>query len=193
MITSVTSMVQRTEIPPIMNSINRMKKTGLDSQSKRTKSKGSEANNTSQKKEISEAEKIPRSAQVEINKFKKNITKSEPQSKININTGLKDELAYWLDTSDAKRQGYISQAQFATEAIRFYLHKVKTQAKGVHLILPNLQDKRLNLDIDIKGDEVVCNICNGATSCIHVKTVYEDKKVIETLKDANIELPPKNI
>jgi len=115
--------------------------------------------------------------------------KTVSQSKINIDSGLRDELVRWLDTSASKKLGYHSQAQFATEAVRKLLQEVTAPAKaGIHFILPNKEDNRLSLDLDIGDDKVLCNICNSE-SCIHVKTLYDDKYVKQQLKTHKIKLP----
>ena len=52
--------------------------------------------------------------------------KSESSQKtIKIDQNLWDELDIWLDSDEAKRLGYHSKAQFATEAIREHLQKAK--------------------------------------------------------------------
>ena len=117
--------------------------------------------------------------------------KTDVQSKININAGLKDELVKWLKTDEARKLGYQSQAQFATEAVRRLLQQVSIPTThGIHFILPNKEDKRLSLDLDITEEKIVCNICN-AENCIHVKTLYDDKYVKQQLKNHKIKLPSK--
>ena len=118
-------------------------------------------------------------------------TRTETQSKINIEPGLKEDLVKWLESDEAKRLGFHSQAQFATEAIRTLLQKMTaSKNKGVHFILPNIKESKLSLDLDISEDKVFCNICN-AENCIHVKILYEDKQVKKQIKNHNIKLPSK--
>ena len=115
--------------------------------------------------------------------------RTDPQSKININAGLKDELVRWLETDQARRLGYQSQAQFATEAIRRLLQQMTVESNpSIHFILPNKDDHRLSLDLDILTDKIVCNMCD-AENCIHVKTLYDDKYVKQQLKTHKIKLP----
>ena len=119
------------------------------------------------------------------------ILKTETQSKINIDSGLKDDLVKWLESNDAKKLGYHSQAQFATEAIRSLLQKVTTSKnKGIHFILPNIKESKLSLDLNINEEKVICNICD-AENCIHVKILYQDKEVKKQIKNHNIKLPAK--
>jgi len=119
------------------------------------------------------------------------VLKTDSQSKINVDAGLKEDLAKWLESDEAKKLGYHSQAQFATEAIRLLLQKVRApKNKRINFIMPNKEDSRLSLDLDISEDKIMCNICN-AENCIHVKTLYEDKEVKKQIKNHDIKLPPK--
>ena len=53
------------------------------------------------------------------------------QKPIKINTNLWTELDRWLRTDSAKKLGYYSKAQFATEAVRELLNKHKKTEFGM--------------------------------------------------------------
>ena len=107
------------------------------------------------------------------------------QATVRIDKMLKIAIEQWLKTEDAQMKGYKSIAQFINKGARQLYEIEAVQETPVHFVLPNMENHRLTLDVDIYSDHVHCNMCDN-TKCIHIEILNTDSTVKKYLKKYNI-------
>ena len=99
---------------------------------------------------------------------------------VRMTQSLIDEIAEYVQTEGAKKQGYTNVTQFVNSTIRKRLDEIQKQ--GYHIILRNKQsDTYLDLVIRENGKNVFCKECNSE-DCMHVEMALEDKGIRKILK-----------
>ncbi len=77
------------------------------------------------------------------------------QKAIKIDGELWGELTRWLQTSEAKKQGFHSKADFATQAIREMLEKFSSEKKAFDMFITLYHKNKDNLkDVKTPSDFV---------------------------------------
>lgn len=122
------------------------------------------------------------------------MARDEKQAVVRIDLELYEELEKWLETKDAKKEGFHSRAPFVNVAVRELLEKYKKKrfehfnfAENVIRLIDNEKPAGTPyIEIALKNLLLICRSCESK-NCIHIEEAWNNTEIRRQLKRKNLE------